>query len=106
MLLLDCCVFWPHGLCAVAAGVLRGRQECGLVGRHLPLDCASFGHTETVRAFEACGADVSAADHRGRTPVWVSAESGHTACVWSLVEGGADASAADDAGSTPVGVTA
>jgi 3,4-dihydroxy-2-butanone 4-phosphate synthase len=65
-----------------------------------------MGHTETVRALAACGADVHTANETGDTPVHVAAGQGHTETVQALVKCGADAKAADQEGRTPVWVAA
>ena len=64
------------------------------------------GHTETVQAIAACGADPSATDDTGCTPVRMAAQAGETETVLALAELGADASTPNKNGITPVWVAA
>jgi len=57
------------------------------------------GHVAVARLLVEAGADTSAADGNGRTPLH---EAGHEAMARLLVEAGADASAADGKGWTPL----
>ena len=60
------------------------------------------GHTETVRALIAAGADVNAQNERGYPPLHWAASRGHTETVRALIELRAEVNARDEHGSTPL----
>ncbi len=63
-------------------------------------DAARVGHTETVRALLAAGADVNAKTPTGGTALMITARFGHPEIAQALIAAGADVNATDEDGKT------
>ena len=70
------------------------------------LDAATNGHTETVTALLAQGADVNAQDKYGATALILAAQNGYAETVETLSAKGADASVKNNAGWTALMIAA
>ena len=66
------------------------------IGRHMN------GHVDAIRALKEAGADVSAKDEHGWTPMHWAAGNGHVDAIKALKEAGADVSAKANDGRTPM----
>ena len=51
------------------------------------------GHVDAIKALKEAGADVSAQDNDGSTPMHWAAQNGHVDAIKALKEAGADVSA-------------
>ncbi|KAF8541975.1 hypothetical protein BDD12DRAFT_775371, partial [Trichophaea hybrida] len=61
-----------------------------------------FGYLELVKYLLVNGADISAADEYGSTPLHLASRYGHEAVAWLLLDKGANVSTAQKDGSTPL----
>ena len=50
---------------------------------------AGGGHSKTIRALVATGADLTLRDNRGKTALQIANETGHAEAAQALAEGGA-----------------
>ena len=67
---------------------------------------AANGHVDAIKALKEAGADVSAQNNDGRTPMHLAAKNGHVDAIKALKEAGADVSAQDNDGWTPMHLAA
>jgi ankyrin repeat protein len=83
------------------SGHIKYSQEFpkGITGLHL---AAYFGIEPAVRLLLEKGANLNAADRRGRTPLYWATHNGHIDVVKLLLEKGANVDAADRRGWTPL----
>lgn len=61
-----------------------------------------YGRVEVVKLLVAAEADITVADHRGRTPLYVASLNGRSEMVKLLVDEGADITVADKHGQSPL----
>ena len=91
------------GLSRVFTTIFKTRPlEAGASADRLLLLASGFGDLEIARLLIFGGADVSAADKDGWTPLREAARHGHEAIARLLIDGGADVSTADKGGLTPL----
>ena len=64
-----------------------------------------MGHIDVANMFIERGADLSAQDTWGNSPLHLALQEGHIDVAYMLIERGADVSARDNNGSTPLDLT-